>query len=221
MLLYLHTLRRYYAWYFKVYLAHLTPRKWVLHSGLPRQNWRHVGGRGRGVAYRNITSFKLHSTPTSKFYQCWRLAKPTCLVYAGENTATLIPYLLWLRHHFILFKPTLFGHLNKGFLGPKDPGLHTKSHRHPASKLGSSFELFLWYLKSRCGIQKCTCTLILLLFMNFHSMHISKAGGFYTGTWTTKDCIPVSDDYYSAVFSSMTLYVGTHARWLCIVYMYI
>ena len=52
-------------------------------------------------------------------------------------------------------------------------------------------------------------------------MHISKAGGFYSGTWTTKGCIPVSDYYYSTYFSAETLYVGTCAQLIvyCVKYL--
>ena len=30
-------------------------------------------------------------------------------------------------------------------------------------------------------------------------------GGFFTGSWTVKDCIPVQDEYFSRSFSSSTL----------------
>ena len=46
-------------------------------------------------------------------------------------------------------------------------------------------------------------------------MHISKGGGFFTGTWTVKDCIPVNDEYVSTYFSASTLYVANHGVLVC------
>ena len=57
-------------------------------SVLPKNSSRHDGRAWFGHGLWSRQSFRALSFPTSKKSRCRRLAGPTCLKYAGENTGT-------------------------------------------------------------------------------------------------------------------------------------
>lgn len=65
---------------------------------------------------------------------------------------------------------------------------------------GTGVEVYIWGGQTEC--EKIFFTRYFLLLTV--SMVV---GGFYSGSWTTKDCIPINDNFYSINFSAETLYV--------------